>query len=143
MYSKPIIMDNFSTTHTSFIVNFDFKNNITLVMGESGIGKSASYSFIAECCAMDSRIACFNYLDFNKDMKAILEQTSGKLIVIDNGDILLDDETRKYIAFDQNNQYLIMGRNPKNLFATKDNLYELISIPKGEQTEFRLKPYLR
>ena len=67
---------------------------------------------------------------------------TGKLIVIDNADILLDDDTRKYISLDDKNQYLIIGRNPKNLFTTSDNLFELVSEKIGEQTEFRLKKYL-
>ncbi len=69
-------------------------------------------------------------------------QTKGKLIVIDNADILLDDEIRKYISIDGDNQYLIIGRNPKNLFATKENLFELVSNKIGEATEFQIQPYL-
>lgn len=65
-----------------------------------------------------------------------------KLIVIDNADILLDDETRKPISLDDRNQYLIIGRNPQNLFATKENLFELVSKQQGEQTEFEIVPYL-
>ena len=41
-------------------------------------------------------------------------------------DILLDDDTRKYISLDDKNQYLIIGRNPKNLFATKENLFDFL-----------------
>ena len=67
---------------------------------------------------------------------------TGKLIVIDNADILLDDNTRKYISLDDKNQYLIIGRNPKNLFATKDNLFELVSDVQGEQTVLQIKNYL-
>ena len=67
---------------------------------------------------------------------------TGKLIVIDNADILINDDTRKYISFDDKNQYLIIGRNPKILFATSDNLGELVSEKIGEQTEFRMKEYL-
>lgn len=55
--------------------------------------------------------------------------------MIDNADILLDDDTRKYISMDDKNQYLIIGRNPKNLFTTSDNLFELVSEKKGEQTD--------
>ena len=40
------------------------------------------------------------------------------------------------------NQYLIIGRNPKNLFTTKENLFELVSEEKGEQIEFQIQPYL-
>lgn len=49
------------------------------------------------------------------------------MIVIDNVDILLNDDTRKYISLDDKNQYLIIERNPRNLF-------ELVSEKSGEQT---------
>jgi hypothetical protein len=54
----------------------------------------------------------------------------------------LSDDVRKYIALDDKNQYLIIGRNPKNLFATKENLFELVSEKRGEQTILKLKNYL-
>lgn len=49
MRSKPIVMDHFFTIHTAFIVNFKFTNNITILMGDSGTGKTATFSFIREC----------------------------------------------------------------------------------------------
>ena len=55
---------------------------------------------------------------------------------------MLDDDTRKHISLDGKNQYLIIGRNPGNLFATKENLFELVSRKDGEQTVFSIKPYL-
>ena len=143
MKSKPVVMDHFSTVHTSYIVNFKFDNNITILTGDSATGKTASFSFIRECMALNDNILCVIYLDYQKDIKKIISDVKGKLIVIDNADILLDDATRKYISLDENNQYLIIGRNPRNLFATKDNLYELVSKKKGEQTEFVLKNYLQ
>lgn len=142
MRSKPIVMEHFSTVHSSFIVDFTFKNNITILMGDSGTGKTAAFSFIQECMAINPDILCLNYLDYQKNIKDILEASQGKLVVIDNADILLDDDTRKYISVDDKNQYLIIGRNPKNLFATKENLYELQSETSGEQTIFTLKEYL-
>ena len=142
MKSKPIVMDHFSTVHTSYIVDFDFTNNITILTGASATGKTASFSFIRECMAINPDIVCINYQDYQKDIKKMLAKETGKLIVIDNADILLDDDTRKYISMDEKNQDLIIGRNPKNLFTTSDNLFELVSEKKGEQTEFRLKKYL-
>ena len=142
MKSKPIVMEHFSTVHTSFIVNFDFTNNITILTGPSATGKTASFSFIRECMALNPDILCINYQDYQKDIKKMLAKEKGKLIVIDNADILLGDDTRKYISTDDKNQYLIIGRNPKNLFTTSDNLFELVSEKKGEQTEFGLKKYL-
>ena len=142
MKSKPVVMDHFSTVHTSFVIDFTFDSNITLLMGDSGTGKSASYSYIKECMSMNSDILCINYLEYQKDIGEMIRAATGKLIVIDNADVLLDDGIRKYIALDDKNQYLIIGRNPKNLFATKDNLYELVSEKKGDQTVLKLKNYL-
>lgn len=142
MKSKPIVMEHFSTVHTSCIIDFDFENNITILTGSSASGKTASFSFMRECMAVNPAILCINYQDYQKDIQQLISNATGKLIVIDNADILLDDDTRKYISLDDKNQYLIIGRNPKNLFTTNDNLYELVSESHGEQTEFRLKKYL-
>ena len=142
MKSKPMVMDHFKTVHTSYIINFNFTNNITILTGESATGKTAAFSFIKECMAVNPDILCINYLDYQKNILDMICNTQGKLIVIDNADILLDDETRKYISLDGKNQYLIIGRNPKNLFATKENLFELTSRKIDEQTEFLIKPYL-
>ena len=142
MNSKPIVMDNFSTVHSSFVIDFNFENNITILMGDSGTGKTAVFSFIQECMAINSSLLCINYLDYQKNILDILGAAQGKLIVIDNADILLDDKARKYISLDDQNQYLIIGRNPRNLFTTKDNLYELVSQKDGERTKFTIAPYL-
>jgi len=50
MKSKPIVMKHFSTVHTSYIVNFEFTNNITILTGASATGKTASFSFIRASC---------------------------------------------------------------------------------------------
>lgn len=142
MKSKPIVMEHFSTVHSSFIVDIIFQNNITILMGDSGIGRTTVFSFIRECEVINPKLLCLNYLDYQKDIQEIIKNAEGKLIVIDNADILLDDDTRKYISLDDKNQYLIIGRNPKNLFATKENLFELESEKIGEQTKFTIKEYL-
>ena len=142
MKSRPIVMEHFSTVHTSFIVDFKFTNNITILTGDSGTGKTASFSFIKECMVLNPNILCLSYLDYQKDISSIIKNVDRKLIVIDNADILLNDDIRKYIAVDDKNQYLIIGRNPKNLFATKENLFELISEKQGEQTVLKIKNYL-
>jgi predicted ATP-binding protein involved in virulence len=142
MKSKPVVMDHFSTVHTSFVVDFTFTNNITILTGDSGTGKTAAFSFIQECMAVNSDVMCLNYLDYQKNIAEVIKSVEKKLIVIDNADVLLSDDIRKYIALDNKNQYLIIGRNPKNLFATKENLFELVSEKKGEQTILKLKKYL-
>ena len=136
MKSKPVVMEHFSTVHTSFVVDFTFTNNITILMGDSGTGKTATFSFIRECMAVNPQILCLDNYDYQKDIKEI---TIIPLMVVD---ILLDDDTRKHISLDDKNQYLIIGRNPKNPFATKENLFELASEKVGEQTVFTIEPYI-
>jgi Holliday junction resolvasome RuvABC ATP-dependent DNA helicase subunit len=110
--------------------------------GNSGTGRTTVFSFIQECMAMNPDIMCLNYLDYQKDIAGVIKSAEKKLIVIDNADVILSDDVRKYIALDDKNQYLIIGRNPRNLFATKENLFELVSEKQGERTIFKLKNYL-
>ena len=42
MKSKPVVMEHFSTIHTSFIVDFTFTNNLTILMGD---WKNSNYFF--------------------------------------------------------------------------------------------------
>ena len=130
MKIKPIVIDRFLITHLSFVIDFQFTNNITILAGISGTGRTLCFTAIKE--SLDPNIICINYLFYQKDIAALIRKETGKLIVIDNADI------RKYISLDDKNQYLIIGRNPKNLFATIDNLFELKSEKEGEQTIFRL-----
>lgn len=141
MNCKPIVMEHFYTVHTSFVIDFQFTNNITILIGNSGTGKTASYSFLLESRSEDDRIVCFNYTDIKSDIKRLIESLEGKLIVIDNADILLDQTTRKYITFDSKNQYLIIGRDVRDFLATEDNLFELEAVTRGERTTFYLKRY--
>ena len=51
--------------------------------------------------AVNPKIVCINYQDYQKDIKKLIADENGKLIVINNADILLDDDTRKYIFTDE------------------------------------------
>ena len=63
----------------------------------------------------------------------------GKLIVIDNADLLLDDNMRWYIATDANNQYIIIGRNPMGLMLQQDEIVELYSETVEGKTKLWLE----
>ena len=117
MKSKPIVMIHFSTVHTSYIVNFEFTNNITILTGASATGNTASFSFIRECMAVNPDIVCINYQDYQKDIKKLIASETGKLVVIDNADILLDDEIRKYISLDDKNHYLTEGHKNDKIYS--------------------------
>ena len=142
MKIEPIVFNQLNTTHTSFEIVFQLETNITFISGDSGVGKSAVFSFIKELAAEDKRIRCFNYLDQKSNYKKSIKQSKGKLFVIDNADILLDDSMRKYIAQDSNNQYIIIGRNPTGLLLSMDEIYDLHSEKKNGKTLFTLKKSL-
>lgn len=139
MKIKPIVTDHIQTRHTSFKVDLRLETNITFITGESGSGKTTLYSILLEHSAEDNSIRCFNYLVHNKAYKSSIKQSKGKLFVIDNADILLDDKMRSYIAFDDKNQYIIIGRNPTGLQLTVDEIFELKSKTVDGVTMFSLK----
>ena len=139
MKIKPVITDHIQTKHTSFEADLFLESNITFISGDSGTGKSALYSFLEELATEDKRIKCFNYLDRKKSYKSSIKQSRGKLFIIDNADILLDDSTRSYIALDEKNQYIIIGRNPTGLLLNMDEIYELKSGNVGDITLLSLK----
>ena len=94
MKIEPIVINRIQTRHTSFQVDLHLENNITFLGGDSGTGRSTMFSFLKELSAEDKRIKCFNYLDWNKSYKSSIKRSKGKLIIIDNADILLDDAMR-------------------------------------------------
>lgn len=138
MKIKPVLMDHIQTRHTSYEVDFLLETNVTFIVGDSGTGKSAVFSFLQELAAEDKRIRCFNYLDQKKNYKSTIRQSKGKLFIIDNADILLDDALRWHIATDGQNQYIIIGRNPTGLMLNQDEIMELSSQTKEGRTTFKL-----
>lgn len=74
-----------------------------------------------------------------KELQSFDKNSKDKLFVIDNADILLDDKMRHYIAFDAQNQYVIIGRNPTGLMLELDEIYELSSENINGRTLLSLK----
>lgn len=141
MKSDPVVMEHYHKIHTSYVIDFTFTTNITILTGDSGQGKTAVFSFFEEDAARNTKLLCYNYLDFQKNIFEEIKQSEGKLIVIDNADLLLTDDLRKYISLDGKNQYLLIGRNPRNLFATRDNIFELVSHRDDEKVLFKIEAF--
>ena len=139
MKIKPVVRDRIQTTHTSYTVDFNLETNVTFIVGNSGTGKSAVFSFLQELAAEDKQIKCSNYLDKGTGYKGSIKMFKEKLSVIDNADILLDDNMRWYIATDGQNQYIIIGRNPTGLMLDQDDIMELNSTTVDGKTRFTLK----
>ena len=134
-------MDKLYLENDFFIVDFDLTNNIILLTGEDGSGKTLVFNLLKQNIQGYEHISCFNYEYDAATMKDYICRSRGYLIVIDNADILLDDEIRKYVSFDAQNQFLLLGRNPKNLLATRDNIYEINREKVGMKTRFYMEPF--
>ena len=139
MRIKPVVQDHIQTTHTSYEVDFILETNVTFIVGDSGTGKTAVFSLLKELAAENKTIKCYNYLDKKTGYRTAIKRANGKLIIIDNADILLDDEMRWYIATDGKNQYILIGRNPTGLMLNQEDIMELSSDTCDGKTRFSLK----
>lgn len=125
MKTKPVVKKEYNTSYLDVTVNLVLDYNICFVIGDSGEGKSFLWQILSDDSALVSYLQTYNYRDINKEIDKQIMEAKGKLIVIDNTDILLSSKLRQHIAFDTNNQYILFGRNPESLFLTKENFKEI------------------
>jgi ABC-type bacteriocin/lantibiotic exporter with double-glycine peptidase domain len=94
-----------------FSYDLVFEDRITLVGGDSGTGKTVLYEMLEDLKLTDEyeAIKLFNYKVNN--ISSSLKQCRDSFIVIDNADILIDDDIRKFINFEFSNQYMLFLRN--------------------------------
>ena len=99
----------FKADHFSYDLVFD--DRITLVGGDSGTGKTVLYEMLEDLRLTDKykAIKLFNYRSDN--LLETIRQCRDSFIVIDNADILIDDDIRRFINFEFSNQYMLFLRN--------------------------------
>lgn len=92
--------------------NFDFKLNgaITVICGDSSTGKTLFCNKLEYDAYLkgSKQYKCINFKD-KDDVDEIISRCRGKVIVIDNADILIDSKLSKKIYRDRSNQYILMG----------------------------------
>ena len=140
MNLKPLVRNRLFFKSFGLIFDLELKTNLTFINSVSGEGKTFVFEKIKRWASDKEDIACFDYTDRkNGIVKEFIRTQKNKLIAIDNADILLDAEDRKYIALDVNNQYIIIGRVVENLMLTKENMCS-VEFLKDEDT-IRLQYY--
>ncbi|MCD8014317.1 MAG: ATPase [Lachnospiraceae bacterium] len=94
-----------------FSYELKFDDRITLVGGDSATGKTVLYGILEDLKMTEeySAIKLFNYK--SDGLFEQLSQCRNRFIVIDNADILIDDEVRRFINFEFSNQYMLFLRN--------------------------------
>ena len=94
-----------------FLYDLEFDDRITLVGGDSGTGKTVLYEMLEDIRLTDEykSIKLFNYKSDN--LIESIKQCRDSFIVVDNADILINDEVRRFINFEFSNQYMLFLRN--------------------------------
>lgn len=102
-----------------FHYDLEFQDEITLVGGDSGVGKTFLYSVLEDIRLTEeySAIHLYNYKTADR-IKEIFELRKC-FIVIDNAAIILNNELKRFINFEPSNQYMLFGRNCTGLNVSK------------------------
>lgn len=108
---KQMIYKNITFKADPFSYDLVFEDRITLVGGDSGTGKTVLYEMLEDLRLTDQYKAMklFNYRSDN--FLESMKQCRDNFIVVDNADILIDDEVRKFINFEFSNQFMLFLRN--------------------------------
>lgn len=108
---KQVIYKNITFKAAPFSYDLVFDDRITLVGGDSGTGKTVLYEMLEDLRLTDEykSIKLFNYKSDNI-LKSITN-CRDSFIVMDNADILIDDDIRRFINFEFSNQYMLFLRN--------------------------------
>lgn len=102
-----------------FHYDLEVQDEITLVGGDSGVGKTFLYSVLEDIRLTEeySAIHLYNYKTADR-IKEIFELRNC-FIVIDNAAIILNNELKRFINFEPSNQYMLFGRNCTGLNVSK------------------------
>lgn len=116
-----------------FSYDLVFEDRITLVGGDSGTGKTVLYEMLEDLRQTEEfkAIKLFNYK--SDDVAEQLKQCKNNFIVIDNADIMIDDEARKFINFEFSNQYMLFLRNCDGLNVS-DKSFKIMKFEDNKIT---------
>ena len=128
-----MIYKNITFKADPFSYHLEFDDRITLVGGDSGTGKTVLYEMLEDLRLTDEykEIKLFNYK--SDDLLESMKQCRDRFIVIDNADILIDDEVRRFINFDFSNQYMLFLRNCDGLNVS-DKSFKVLKLNNNRIT---------
>ena len=130
---KQMIYKNITFKADPFSYNLEFDDRIVLVGGDSGTGKNVLYEMLEDLRLTDEyqAIKLFNYK--SDALLESMKQCRDRFIVIDNADILIDDEVRRFINFDFSNQYMLFLRNCDGLNVS-DKSFKVLKLDNNRIT---------
>ena len=119
---KQMIYKSIAFKADPFSYDLVFDDRITLVGGDSGSGKTVIYEILEDLRLTDE------YKLFDS-----IIQCRNSFIVIDNADILMNDEIRRFINFEFSNQYLLFLRNCDGLNVS-DKSFKVLKLDHNRIT---------
>lgn len=130
---KQMIYKNITFKADPFSYDLMFDDRITLVGGDSGTGKTVLYEILEDLRLTDQYkdIKLFNYKSDN--LLEAVKQCRDNFIVIDNADILINDEIRRFINFEFSNQYMLFLRNSDGLNVS-DKSFKVLKLEDNRIT---------
>ena len=128
-----MVYKNIAFQAAPFSYDLVFEDRITLVGGDSGTGKTVLYEMLEDLKLTDEyhAIKLFNYKSEN--ILENLERCRNNFIVIDNADILIDDDIRRFINFEFSNQYMLFLRNCDGLNVS-DKSFKVLKLEDNKIT---------
>lgn len=130
---KQMIYKNIVFKADPFSYDLVFYDRITLVGGDSGTGKTVLYEILEDLRLTDQykAIKLFNYR--SDHLLESVKQCRDNFIVIDNADILINDEIRRFINFEFSNQYMLFLRNCDGLNVS-DKSFKVLKLEDNRIT---------
>lgn len=128
-----MVYKNIAFQAAPFSYDLVFEDRITLVGGDSGTGKTVLYEMLEDLKLTNEyhAIKLFNYKSEN--ILENLEKCRNNFIVIDNADILIDDDIRRFINFEFSNQYMLFLRNCDGLNVS-DKSFKVLKLVDNKIT---------
>ena len=128
-----MIYKNIAFKADPFSYDLTFDDRITLVGGDSATGKTVLYEMLEDLRLTDKykAIKLFNYK--SDYLLESIKQCKGNFIVMDNADILVDDDVRKFINFEFSNQYMLFLRNCDGLNVS-DKSFKVLKFEQNRIT---------
>lgn len=122
-----MIYKNITFKAEPFSYNLVFDDRITLVGGDSGTGKTVLYEMLEDLRLTEQykMIKLFNYKSDN--IWETLKQCRNNFVVLDNADILINDDIRRFVNFECSNQYMLFLRNCDGLNVS-DKSFKILKL---------------
>lgn len=107
-----LIRKRISVTDGTYSFDFSFHAPVTVIFGDSGIGKTLFYDVFSEYCASINAegIVFLNYCTSDAMLQSALKTIKNSVFIIDNADVIMADKTRDFYEKNRSNQYILLGR---------------------------------